>query len=72
MLSLTGSAPRRKNSLRTGIILVGIGLGVGAAGTLAGESPESLGGMAFLVLLGLAFILIWYFIDRRDKPANGN
>jgi hypothetical protein len=59
-----GSTPNPNKSLRTGIILIGIGIGTGLTGFFIGNT-STYAGMAFLCALGAAFILVWHFVDRR-------
>lgn len=61
-----GSGGRK--SLRTGIILMAVGLGLALLTPVTG-SIEALGAGGFMVILGLAFVVIWLLID---KPKNQN
>jgi hypothetical protein len=70
MLRASGATPPNpKKSLRTGIILCGIGLGTGLIALFAGE-PEAYAGMGFLLALGFAFIVVWLLVDRNKRPAD--
>jgi hypothetical protein len=71
ILRATGSssAPNPNKSLRTGIILFGIGIGTGLTGLFIGNT-NTYAGMAFLCALGTAFIMIWLFVDRRKNSAD--
>ncbi|NLP06100.1 hypothetical protein GX411_09150 [Candidatus Fermentibacteria bacterium] len=60
----SGSSGRR--SLRTGIILAAVGLGLAFIALVTG-TPAALGAAGFMILLGLAFVAIWFLVD---KPKN--
>jgi hypothetical protein len=53
---------------RTGIILIGVGVGLAVMLSVIGTGGRSMGASAFLIVLGLAFLLIAMF-DRR--PPTG-
>ena len=53
---------------RTGIILIGVGLGLAVMLGVTGTGGRSMGASAFLIVLGLAFLLIAMF-DRRPAAA---
>jgi hypothetical protein len=57
-----------KGSLKTGIILTAVGLAIALVAPITGEL-EALGGAAFILFLGLAFLVIWRFVDRPGGGA---
>lgn len=57
-----------KRSLRTGIILVGIGFGLALMFPFTGDSVV-LGASGFVVLLGLAFVAVWLLVDRQKNQS---
>jgi len=52
--------------LKGGIVVAGIGLGLFAMGTALGE-VEMYGPSAFMFVLGLALVLVYYVLGRRKK-----
>jgi hypothetical protein len=55
---------------RTGIILIGVGVGLAVMLGVVGTGGRSMGASAFLIVLGLAFLLIAMF-DARSKRSGG-
>lgn len=51
--------------LKAGCIVGGIGLGVLLIGLLNDVARESLGGGAFVFMLGVGMVAAWYFADRK-------
>jgi hypothetical protein len=49
---------------RTGIILIGVGVGLAVMLAMIGTGGRTMGASAFLIVLGLAFLIISMF-DRR-------
>lgn len=54
---------------RTGIILIGVGVGLAVMLGVMGAGGRATGASAFLIVLGIAFLLIALF-DRRSAPRN--
>jgi hypothetical protein len=52
--------------LKAGCIVAAIGLGVFFIGLLNDVAQMSLGGGAFVFVLGLGMVAAWYFGDRRE------
>lgn len=63
----TDGVPRKRNALRTSLILIGLGLGMCTIGPITGNMQAFIGaGLVFF--LGLAFLAIWFLIE---KPKSG-
>jgi len=61
---------RRHGDLRTGLILVAIGLAFMTMGQVIpeDEAPQIMTGIAsFPLLIGFAITAFWYFVSRKDE-----
>ncbi|MCY3605292.1 MAG: DUF6249 domain-containing protein [Gammaproteobacteria bacterium] len=62
--------PKKDQDLRRGIVLVAVGLGIGAFGYLVGED-DAFGPLAGIgsipLLIGLGLTLLWVLRSRHDK-----
>jgi hypothetical protein len=68
--SVKGSdgVPRKRNALRTALILIGLGLGMCTVGPITGNMQAFIGaGIVFF--LGLAFLAIWFLIEKPKSAA---
>jgi Domain of unknown function (DUF6249) len=70
-LDWRGSADPVARNRRTGIILIGVGVGLSAMLLTIGTGGRSMGASAFLIILGLAFLLIATFEQRSSRKARG-
>jgi len=52
--------------LKAGFIVAAIGLGVFLIGMLNDVARQSLGGGAFVFVLGIGMVAAWYFADRKE------
>jgi hypothetical protein len=52
---------------RTGLILIGVGVGLAVMLSVIGTGGRSMGASAFLIVLGLAFLLIAMFDARSSR-----
>lgn len=62
--------PKKDQDLRRGVVLVAVGLGIGAFGYLVGEQ-DAFGPLAGIgsipLLIGLGLTLLWVLRSRHDK-----
>jgi hypothetical protein len=57
------------SDLRKGVIMGAIGLGLSVRSLFDGESPHGLG--LVLLFVGLGFVVLWYFEERRAAGRDG-
>jgi len=57
------------SDLRKGVLMSGFGLALSAYSLLEDREPNGLG--LVLLFVGLGFIVLWWFEERRFAPANG-
>ncbi|HEX7027288.1 MAG TPA: DUF6249 domain-containing protein [Gammaproteobacteria bacterium] len=67
--SFADPAPDPGYSLRRGLILIALGIGI-AVFFLLVNAPEAVGLSAIPFFIGLAYLLIWY-IERNKDPQSG-
>jgi Domain of unknown function (DUF6249) len=68
-LDWRGSTDPAARNRRTGIILIGVGVGLSAMLLTIGTGGRSMGASVFLVILGLAFLLI-AMLEQRSSRKN--
>ncbi len=68
--AVNGGSPRN-GLLKAGCIVAAMGLGIFLIGVLNDAARMSLGGGAFVFVLGLGMVAAWYFGDRREGRSSG-